>query len=1069
MSRPSRPGSTLAALTLAYTAFVVYGSLVPLDYRPLPLADAWEQFRDIGLFDVGAQGRADWIANGVLYVPLGFLLASLLARLGPGLAIAGTLLLCWPLALAVEFTQLAFPPRTVSLNDILAEWAGSALGALLAVFFPGHLRALLASLSASGARLSGHLLYAYGLAYLAFSLFPYDFLLSRGELADKLASDLWGWLAAPAFLHASAFVIVAKLIAEALAALPLGLLVAWKWRVGPSLGLALGASMGAAIELAQFFIVSGTSQGLSVTTRAVGMGAGVWLFLARPHAARVAGWLRRMSGLLIPLYLVGLAAVSGVFGGEWRAWDAAVAAWAEVRLLPFYYHYYTTEQAALLSLVAVCLLYAPVGVLGWAYWVPAGAAATVAAVLAAGVEGSKLFLSGLHPDPTNVLIAAFAAWAALRLARHIAQATSLGQRPPGTDASAYSSFVRSRRAGEGKTSGVPLALPAMAPRAWPALAAGLGLAAWGVGSYPLQPVLLGLGLALYGVLIWFRPHWMWVVIPAALALLDLAPVSGRFFVDEFDLLLIVSVAVGYARWPPARHAPRDPVFFSLFALLACVYLLGALRGLLPWPALGPDALASYHSPLNGLRLAKPVLWAALFYPLMVRAAAAGHDLPGLFCRGLVAGLAGVVLVVAWERFAFPGLFDFVDVYRVTGPFSAMHVGGAEIETYLTIAVPCLVLAVFRARTLAARVGLLLLFAAATYALAVTFARMGYAAFAAALVLTLFALQIGKGGRVRPHWRGVTVLAVAGLAIAVLWPVVQGPFFRARLADSAADLNVRTAHWRASLALRDPGAGTAFVGMGLGSFPALHYWRSFQPRAAAFALVREEGETRLRLGSGQPVYVEQWVGAKPHRDYSLSMLVRGEPGARLGVSLCEKWLLTSARCVFDTVEVKDKGGWQQVRVTISSAEVGSGPWWAKRPVKLSLYNPGAVAVEVDELILAGRDGRNLLLNGDFSAGLDRWFFSVDNDRPWHLWSLPLQLLFELGYVGLAAFALFTLAALVRAGSDVLAGDAQAGAFFAALVGFLLIGATASLVDSPRLLLLFLLAAGLAARLASPPRA
>ena len=32
------------------------------------------------------------------------------------------------LALAVEFTQLFFPPRTVSLNDILAESAGAVIG-----------------------------------------------------------------------------------------------------------------------------------------------------------------------------------------------------------------------------------------------------------------------------------------------------------------------------------------------------------------------------------------------------------------------------------------------------------------------------------------------------------------------------------------------------------------------------------------------------------------------------------------------------------------------------------------------------------------------------------------------------------------------------------------------------------------------------------------------------------------------------------------------------------------------------------------------------------------------------
>ena len=64
------------AATLAYLAFVVYGSLVPLDFRPIPLDQAWLSFQQVPFLSLGVGSRADWVANGVLYVPLGFLLET---------------------------------------------------------------------------------------------------------------------------------------------------------------------------------------------------------------------------------------------------------------------------------------------------------------------------------------------------------------------------------------------------------------------------------------------------------------------------------------------------------------------------------------------------------------------------------------------------------------------------------------------------------------------------------------------------------------------------------------------------------------------------------------------------------------------------------------------------------------------------------------------------------------------------------------------------------------------------------------------------------------------------------
>mgnify|MGYP000229232654 CR=1 FL=1 len=72
---PTRAAPSVLPWWLLWVAFVVYGSLVPWDFNPVPMDQAISQFMRISLLQVGAEGRADWVANGVLYVPVGFLTA----------------------------------------------------------------------------------------------------------------------------------------------------------------------------------------------------------------------------------------------------------------------------------------------------------------------------------------------------------------------------------------------------------------------------------------------------------------------------------------------------------------------------------------------------------------------------------------------------------------------------------------------------------------------------------------------------------------------------------------------------------------------------------------------------------------------------------------------------------------------------------------------------------------------------------------------------------------------------------------------------------------------------------
>jgi len=407
------------ALAVTYVVLAVYGSLVPLDFRPFPMAEAWTRFGAIPYLDLGPGSRADWVSNIVLFVPVGFLWAAALwPRLG-GAARVGAIVVAAAIsaaiALGLEFAQQFFPPRTVSLNDLLAEGIGALVGIAVWALWGRALTELWAEVAAGTARAMRAFLVLYLLAYVAVSLFPYDLVLSAEELSWKLDGG-----AVVAFLDSGCARDVrclAKLAAEVLAMVPVGMLFGLARRRKRTILAAsiAGALIGLGIETAQFFILSGVSQGASILTRAVGggLGAAVVPMLAGLGSRRGARVVKVLAALATPPYLIALAVLAG-----WKLTtpvdiDDALARLDAIRFIPFYYHYYTSEATALASLIKQALFYAPVGALLWA-WGGGGrnlalVAAGLAATLAAVIETGRLLLSPLRPDPSNLIVAALAA------------------------------------------------------------------------------------------------------------------------------------------------------------------------------------------------------------------------------------------------------------------------------------------------------------------------------------------------------------------------------------------------------------------------------------------------------------------------------------------------------------------------------------------------------------------------------------------------------------------------------------------------------------------------------------
>ncbi len=98
----------------------------------------------------------------------------------------------------------------------------------------------------------------------------------------------------------------------------------------------------------------------------------------------------------------------------------------------------------------------------------------------------------------------------------------------------------------------------------------------GVLRFPLAWPVLAVLLALYGALPWVQPLACLLILPVLLPVLDLSPITGRLSLDAFDLTVLTTLAVGYAR---SGGAP--PVTLAQRTLSACTreMLTKAIPGL----------------------------------------------------------------------------------------------------------------------------------------------------------------------------------------------------------------------------------------------------------------------------------------------------------------------------------------------------------------------------------------------------------------------------------------------------------------------------------------------------------
>jgi len=1050
-----------------YALVLVYVSFIPFEYRGLPAAEWGHRVLTLPWLELGPEHRADWIANLLLFIPFGGLLLEAALRRPPEqppspvvpLLLASMAVIA--LALAIEAVQPQFAPRTASRNDILAALLGGALGMGLWLAARRRGLATLAAARHPGRRGLLALLTLYALVYLLAALFPFDFVASPEELATRWRSVSLGLFAGSGAESPARG--VARLLVELTAVAPLGAALCLharsagrRWRPGPT--FAIGLALGLVIEGLQLLMLSGMAQGVSLLTRPLGMVLGGWLLghlwdLPLPDLQRRA---RLAAALLLPLY--GLAAIwlTGLPGAGWRSPAAAFGALEGLRFIPFYYHYFTTEAAAARSLFQQLALYAPCGALAWC-WLhhrPGGArtAALAAGLLALLIEGAKLFTESLRPDPSNLLIAAAAAWAAYAALAWLARAHP--DQPPAAPAAPSGSVpgatAEARTRHETDTESTPGSLSPARLVALVALAVTLaGALSWPTAAAALTVVLLAYLAWLY------RDPRAWIlVLPAAAPLLNWMPVTGQMLFSELDLLLGATVAG--ALWHPrrrsrARLGGTGRLGLGLLLLASAVALLVAL-----WPPALPDAtgLARYQGPLAPLLVAKAFLWALVLHGLLQRGAAQhGEGTLSRLLKGMTAGLGLVAGVIIWERAVYAGVFAFDVPYRVTGPFNDMHVGGPTVEAYLVMTLPFAAAGAVLLRGLAARTAAAAIVALGLYALLVTYARAGQVAGLVALVTVALGFYGIHRYRARlPRYAAVAAgLAVPVIAVAGLLTLPDG-YLKERLERSRGDAEARLDHWSRALSRAQGGTFGWVFGNGLGTVPRLYAQdrlEAREPLPANFAHVTEGGGARLRLGPGQRTYLAQRIDVSAAGRVEARIRARtpeGEP-ARLGLYVCETHLLTSVRCRTATLAIEaGDGRWQTLATSLDVAPLGKGFYPLRRGVSFSVAHLDGAPLELDAVGLQA-GGAPLLRNGDWRNGLAHWYYVVDDYADWRLENQYLALFIERGLLGVLGFALLVLAALKETAARLARNETHAIPLLGATVGLLVLGVVATVWWSP----------------------
>jgi hypothetical protein len=344
------------------------------------------------------------------------------------------------------------------------------------------------------------------------------------------------------------------------------------------------------------------------------------------------------------------------------------------------------------------------------------------------------------------------------------------------------------------------------------------------------------------------------------------------------------------------------------------------------------------------------------------------------------------------------------------------------------------------------------------------AAMQDAAIAVLVVASLAFYNRGAGRYLWTlNWTTASSAIAAGLLLGIAIPVAGNYYMKERVQSVSHDLDLREEHWAESMALQGDGWYTKLAGAGLGRYPELYFWNNRKGEFPGTVIAAEEGARDfIRLGGGRNtpdlLRLSQRISVEPSQTLTVDVTLRSDtPKAVLHVDVCEKWLLYTERCTGKPASFRpESGNWQEASGVVYTGDLGSHSALHLRPTILTLVvDRAGTLVDIDQIRVRDRSGRDLVANGGFQ-GSDRWFFTSDRSHlPWHAKNLWLGIWFDQGWFGLMAFIAFGSVAMLAALRMAKSNETFGAAIAPSLAAFFLVGLFDTLLDATRLASIFYL--------------
>lgn len=288
---------------------------------------------------------------------------------------------------------------------------------------------------------------------------------------------------------------------------------------------------------------------------------------------------------------------------------------------------------------------------------------------------------------------------------------------------------------------------------------------------------------------------------------------------------------------------------------------------------------------------------------------------------------------------------------------------------------------------------------------------------AQLLFYVLAIVLFVRLRTQPYFNQFLAVVLLVMLPGVFAVALGGYKFNERMDTISSDLDSRLSHWQNVVDAGSSSWRARLLGNGIGTFPADYAYR-FPEKVSAvgsFSIESAGGNAYLRLGPGEDLAFGQRIPIQPDTEYTVQLRVRASEKARLAVFICERNLIFAsnyqANCHASSLRFEGTGEhFTTVSTTLDSASVGKRSRLSRWPTTLYLKNfSRGTIVELDDVTF-GSGNENLLTNGEFTGGLDHWFFYNDFAHlPWHIKNIYVQSWYDNGWLGLGLFVLLGITA------------------------------------------------------------